>query len=40
MGNVMVEISTVLILEIIGAVAFAFSRCIVANTKKMDIFGV
>lgn len=39
-GNVMIEINIVLILEIIGTVAFAFSGCMVANTKKMDIFGV
>lgn len=30
----------ILILEIIGTVAFAFSGCMVANSKKMDIFGV
>lgn len=29
-----------LVLEIIGTVAFAFSGCMVANTKRMDIFGV
>lgn len=27
-------------LEIIGTIAFAFSGCMVANAKKMDIFGV
>ncbi|MEG0564774.1 MAG: trimeric intracellular cation channel family protein [Hungatella sp.] len=27
-------------LEMIGTVAFAFSGCMVANSKKMDIFGV
>lgn len=30
----------VFILELIGTVAFAFSGCMVANAKKMDIFGV
>ena len=30
----------VFILELIGTVAFAFSGCMVANSKKMDIFGV
>ena len=30
----------ILILEMIGTVAFAFSGCMVANSKKMDIFGV
>lgn len=30
----------VLFLEIIGTIAFAFSGCMVANSKKMDIFGV
>lgn len=30
----------VFFLEIIGTIAFAFSGCIVANSKKMDIFGV
>lgn len=30
----------VFLLEIIGTVAFAFSGCMVANSKKMDIFGV
>lgn len=29
-----------LALEIIGTVAFAFSGCMVANSKRMDIFGV
>lgn len=28
------------LLEIIGTIAFAFSGCMVANSKKMDIFGV
>lgn len=27
-------------LEMIGTIAFAFSGCMVANSKKMDIFGV
>lgn len=36
----MIEINIILILEIIGTVAFAFSGCMVANSKKMDIFGV
>lgn len=27
-------------LEIVGTIAFAFSGCMVANAKKMDIFGV
>ena len=26
--------------RLIGTVAFAFSGCMVANSKKMDIFGV
>lgn len=30
----------VFFLEIIGTIAFAFSGCMVANAKKMDIFGV
>ena len=30
----------IFILEIIGTIAFAFSGCMVANSKKMDIFGV
>lgn len=30
----------ILILEIIGTIAFAFSGCMVANSKRMDIFGV
>lgn len=30
----------ILILEIIGTIAFAFSGCMVANSKKMDVFGV
>ena len=30
----------VFILELIGTVAFAFSGCMVANSKKMDIFVV
>ena len=30
----------VFLLEIIGTIAFAFSGCLVANSKKMDIFGV
>lgn len=30
----------VFFLEIIGTIAFAFSGCLVANSKKMDIFGV
>lgn len=29
-----------LVFEIIGTVAFAFSGCMVANSKRMDIFGV
>lgn len=29
-----------LIFEMIGTVAFAFSGCMVANSKRMDIFGV
>lgn len=36
----MITNNIVLILEIIGTVAFAFSGCMVANSKKMDIFGV
>lgn len=36
----MLEFNIILLLEIIGTVAFAFSGCMVANTKKMDIFGV
>ncbi len=30
----------VFVLEIIGTVAFAFSGCMVANARRMDIFGV
>lgn len=30
----------VFFLEILGTIAFAFSGCMVANSKKMDIFGV
>lgn len=30
----------ILILELIGTIAFAFSGCMVANSKKMDVFGV
>ena len=30
----------ILILELIGTVAFAFSGCMVANSRRMDIFGV
>ncbi len=30
----------ILILELIGTIAFTFSGCMVANSKKMDIFGV
>lgn len=30
----------IFILELIGTIAFAFSGCMVANSKKMDIFGV
>lgn len=30
----------ILILELIGTIAFAFSGCMVANSKRMDIFGV
>lgn len=30
----------VFLLEVIGTIAFAFSGCMVANSKKMDIFGV
>lgn len=30
----------IFILELIGTIAFAFSGCMVANSKRMDIFGV
>ncbi len=30
----------VFLLELLGTVAFAFSGCVVANAKRMDIFGV
>ena len=30
----------IFILEIIGTIAFAFSGCMVANSKRMDVFGV
>lgn len=30
----------VFLLEIVGTIAFAFSGCMVANSKRMDIFGV
>lgn len=30
----------IFVLELIGTVAFAFSGCMVANSKRMDIFGV
>lgn len=36
----MITNNIILILEIIGTVAFAFSGCMVANSKRMDIFGV
>lgn len=35
-----INFNLVLILEIIGTIAFAFSGCMVANSKRMDIFGV
>lgn len=36
----MAAFNLVFVLEIIGTVAFAFSGCMVANAKRMDIFGV
>lgn len=30
----------IFLLELIGTIAFAFSGCMVANSKKMDLFGV
>lgn len=36
----MITNNIILLLEIIGTVAFTFSGCMVANSKRMDIFGV
>ena len=38
--NHYVKLNSLFFLEIIGTIAFAFSGCMVANAKKMDIFGV
>lgn len=35
-----INFNLVFALEMIGTIAFAFSGCMVANSKKMDIFGV
>lgn len=36
----MITMNVVFVLELLGTVAFAFSGCMVANAKRMDIFGV